>query len=215
MRETGSAINGDSGSITISGTRDEIDQVRAMLTGASRLVMTDEGPQSIPVYLPVPDAVEDPMIPPKWAIKMPPVGKATLADLARAEGAVKPPMKVREDLQPNEGWHMPAFIVKHLVAYNSAVTTYKAEARKLYFWGFECLRSRRGADGKFWELWYLPGTFAAKGELADVVKKAEQQTKDEPARWLAVSRAVIDFLCKNCHFGCADVTVQRAAMVIE
>lgn len=31
--------------------------------------------------------------------------------------------------------------------------------------GFECLRSRRGKDGRIWEHWYLPGKWSAEGPI--------------------------------------------------
>jgi hypothetical protein len=45
-----------------------------------------------------------------------------------------------------------SFYVQHLQGYNGC---YESVSRSMENAGFECLRSRRGKDGKIWEIWYL------------------------------------------------------------
>jgi len=45
-----------------------------------------------------------------------------------------------------------SFYVQHLQGYNGC---YESVSRSMEVAGFECLRSRRGKDGKIWEIWYL------------------------------------------------------------
>ena len=39
------------------------------------------------------------------------------------------------------------------------------KAQRMIVAGFSVLRSKRGLDGECWEVWYLPGAWAAKGEI--------------------------------------------------
>lgn len=101
----------------------------------------------------------------------------------------------------------PSVIIQHLCGYGYTSERYKACAQQLESYGFECLRSRRGNDGKFWEIWMLLGPWSAKGELGEAVKRNNKK-KDE-------LEVVIKFLCKNVSFGSLDIMIQKAAMVIE
>lgn len=56
----------------------------------------------------------------------------------------------------------PSFFVQSIYGYSD---NYEKKAKMLEEVGFECLRSRRGKDGKYWEIWYLPGIWRLKGEL--------------------------------------------------
>ncbi len=98
-------------------------------------------------------------------------------------------------------------IIESVCGYYYTPENYRAETAKLEEFGFECLRTRRGPDGKFWEMWYLSGAWSAAGRLKDTlvgIKDPKEQV-DEMVR----------FLCKNVQFGSLNVTWQRAAMVIE
>jgi hypothetical protein len=53
-------------------------------------------------------------------------------------------------------------IVKHIHGYSGK---YDQKAAVLEECGFECMRSRRGESGKYWEYWYLPGKWRAKGPI--------------------------------------------------
>ena len=56
----------------------------------------------------------------------------------------------------------PSYFVQHITGYGGE---YNRRKDRMEAVGFECLRSRRGDDGKYWEIWYLPGAWAATGEL--------------------------------------------------
>lgn len=87
---------------------------------------------------------------------------------------------------------------------------YNRESGKLISWGFQCMRSRRGTDGGYWETWYLSGTHAAKGELENVVKAVKMKKLNDSNR--AELDAVVAYLCQHVSFGSMDIVVQRAAM---
>jgi hypothetical protein len=101
----------------------------------------------------------------------------------------------------------PHFLIQSLCGYGYTPESYKNNAERLESYGFECMRSRRGIDGRFWEIWYLPGLWASKGELKEYLIRngnREGTTKD-----------AIYWLCKTVKFGTLDVSVQRAAMCIN
>lgn len=63
----------------------------------------------------------------------------------------------------------PAIFVEHIQGYSG---DWDGKARKMEKAGFELLRSRRGKDGKIWEVWFLPSTWFADGPIKGF-KKAE------------------------------------------
>lgn len=210
--------HGEATSITLDGTKEEIDAVVAMLGGVVRLrciggMLTAEN-----VFHPTPSPLEDPYIPPKWAVKVPLVGECTVADITNAEQArIKPPTVNVQPPIEEEGWQSPHFCIQHLCGYGYTVEAYRVHAQNLMNCGFECLRSRRGNDGKFWELWYLPGTWCAKGPLKEAIDSQPKPGADEPYtdQWKTTTEFVVGWLCHNVSFGTLDVAVQRAAMVVD
>jgi hypothetical protein len=125
----------------------------------------------------------------------------------------RPPPPGKTPYQPDLFWQVyqhgsPSFVVQHLCGYHWTPENYAREAEKLAGWGFECLRSRRLPGGQFWELWYLPGLWAARGGLRD-------ETDFPGGTEVAKAARAIRFLCKNASFGTLDVTAQRAAMTVE
>ena len=64
--------------------------------------------------------------------------------------------------------------VQHLSGYGDK---YDQKVKVFEEAGFCCLRSRRGDDGQYWEIWYLSGAWAAKGPIKD-------KTTDEIVRWV-------------------------------
>jgi len=133
--------------------------------------------------------------------------------------------KVREPVQmelfpPTFKASHPRFIIQSLCGYDFSKDNYALQVKKLTSYGFECLRSRRGEDGKRWEMWYLPGAWAAEGELKRHLKELEKKpvTHSNEEFQKAENRknkAVISFLCHNASFGTLDITEQRAAMTID
>lgn len=101
----------------------------------------------------------------------------------------------------------PGIIIESVCGYYLTPENYQAETTKLEEFGFECLRSRRGPDGGFWEMWYLSGLWSAKGRLKGTLYgiKDPAQAIDEAVR----------FLCRNVQFGSLNVTWQRAAMTVD
>jgi hypothetical protein len=217
MNESGSSRNIDGQcSITLSGTAAECDLIRQMLTGAKWIGTEDGQLWGANRFQPIPSPIEDPMVPPKWMAKVPAIDQGTKEEILEAmtnakRFAVKMPSMVIDDVEPGEGWHYPAFTVQHLCGYCWTKERYAQQARLFTSWGFECCRSRRASNGRFYELWYLPFASSAKGDLKEVVNKIDKGGSN----WRETSRAVVEWLCDNSLFGTLDVTVQRACVTID
>ncbi len=98
--------------------------------------------------------------------------------------------------------------IQSLCGYYYSEENYRKNAELLNSYGFECMRSQRGGNGKFWEVWYLPGVWSSKGELDEVLSPHRRKTDVEQ------TKIAIDFLCKSVTFGTLDTSTQRACMPI-
>lgn len=198
MRKTGYGRQGDKHTITLEGTEAEIDALQAMLMGACWVSADQDGKAMREErFRRLPDPVDDPIIPEAWQ----------LLDVMREQ-----PFKynVANHIPPSEGIHGPSFYLQHLNPFGYTPGRYKAQVRLAQRCGFECLRSRRGNDGKFWEVWYLPGEWRAQNELREFIGSLPQNMT-----WNQKGSAVVDWLCKNVDFGTLDMAIQRAAAVID
>lgn len=198
MREVSSSSRGQTHTIEIEGTADEIDLIRGMLNGQHWLLgESGDGDQrymhvhQARIAPPLPE--EDPPIPTLFTLLDP-----------------KDPRIVDDIPQQPMGLSLPAILIQHLCGYSRSPENYTYQAITLRQAGFECLRSRRGLDGRFWEVWMLPYLESAQGELRDVLQDLPRAAPTEDK----VRRAV-SWLCANVSFGTLDVTVQRAAAVYD
>ena len=189
---SGSGPNGRE--VTIRGlSKDDQDAMEAMICGECWVRLGDDGRiERRSRFEPQPSPEQDPLIPPKW------YGE----NLDRLWLTVPAP---KLDDEPDPKHHFPAITVQHLCGYNNM--PYEAEAQKLQEYGFECLRSRRGPNGRFWEVWQLPGLYAAKGRLKEALARHVSTAES--------LRAAIDFLCRHVSFGTLNVCYQRACMVVD
>lgn len=113
-----------------------------------------------------------------------------------------------DDFEPLPNHCYPSISIQHLCGYDYSEENYRINAKNLKEWGFECLRSQRDEDGRYHEVWFMPGLFYAKGDLKTEIEGAGNEVKEQV-------RAAVSFLCRNASFGTLDVCVQRAAMVID
>ena len=67
--------------------------------------------------------------------------------------------------------------VQHIQGYGGE-EQYKENEKVFTGAGFDRLRSEKGDDGKYWEIWFLPGRYAAKGPI-------EGKSKKDIQRWVA------------------------------
>lgn len=185
-------------------TPEEFEIFRSSLVGASWIRVRDGRLESVAVFQPLPDPSLDLMMTPHWAgdREHDLLGEV---DLTRIRN-----VKEFDKLSNCSA----SIIVKSITAgftdSNERRNRYMDAAGKLESFGFECMRSRRGRDGKFWEIWYLPGLWMADGAL----KKAIEPFK--PSGVAAEVKGAVHFLC-NCGvpWGILDVCCQRAAITFD
>ena len=105
---------------------------------------------------------------------------------------------------------MPSFWIQSLCGHYYTPERYDEAAQTLTSFGFECLRSQRGRDGCFWEVWYLPGFFAADGKLKEFITGHGYDRRDRLDREDIFRIGV--FIFERAPFGTLEVTTQRLAM---
>jgi len=95
----------------------------------------------------------------------------------------------RSPAVPDRETHDPSCFVQHIGA-GLRDTAYARSYARMVSVGFILLRSPRGLDNKYWEVWYLPGMFFLKGELAG------EKDRQKLVRWLfnAVAPGNVNFL---------------------
>lgn len=179
---------------------EESDVLRASLLGGHHWIRRDEGGrlQSVPSFVPLPGPVTDEEMFPFW--RKPSEVETIQADLfgfsARTEVSLQ--------------HASPSIYISSLCGYHYSAENYKCEADKLTSWGFVCMRSPRDTrNGQYWEVWYLPGVWSAKGQLEESI--ALSGSKGPVAKF----KQALEFLRCNSSFGSLDVSIQRIAMVME
>ncbi|MCK9558100.1 MAG: hypothetical protein M0R50_08695 [Candidatus Cloacimonetes bacterium] len=176
--------------------KEELDAMKAFTLGSCWIRVSEDGRiERYERFATLPPESEDPAIPPKWI---------PLTDWTKEAPFLCNPVVSLPD-EPKTEYGYPSIIIHGLCGYNNV--PYADEARKLQSYGFECMRSRRGRDGKFWELWYLPGVWHAENGLKAAMEKETNERNK--------AKAAIDFLCRHVSFGAIDLCYQKAAMVIE
>lgn len=170
--------------ITITGlTKKEREAFEAFLAGASYIRCVDGRLHAYHSWLPLPNAVHDPICGPHW------------------EATAEP--KQFGGIPASEGWHSPGLILTGL----------EAGMQKLVeACGFVCLRSRRALDGKYWEQWVLHFMDAAKGPLEqhmrEHAKLSWHEKAEEACRFLAIDLRVrfgsLDITIQRWALACPD-----------
>ena len=177
----------------------ELDTLKSMLKGMSWIAVKDGRLVTSSLLLPLPSPVADEEMMPFWR-------RHEFPEDGKLQVSIFDPERLKNTCGAS-------IQIQSLCGYNYTKENYENEAEKLLNWGFECLRSRRQANGQYSEIWHLPGLWAAKGALAETLAEKKQKTvKKDPQEELTDA---ISFLCVNSQFGSLDVTVQRAAMAYE
>jgi len=137
-------------SINFEGTEKEIRALKNALTNGTNWVRINKRGTLIKVpAFKVPEVLDDDAISPYFKHI-----KQIISYFANT--SIRRLAKTHD--HPND----PSYFVQHITGYGG---DYKERKVSMEAVGFECLRSRRGKDGKYWEIWYLPGVWAATGEL--------------------------------------------------
>lgn len=173
-------------------TKEELDKLRASLLSGAYYAKGENGRiVFVPTYEKLPDPIKDEKMLPFWR---------------EHEGEKVYQAEMFEAMHSKESVYSPSITIRSLCGYHYTPAFYKEIAEKLESYGFEVLRSQRGDDFRYTELWILSGLWAAKGDLKEVIKnfKGEEQLKK-----------TLKFLRRNVSFGSLDVSTQRMAMVME
>lgn len=197
-------------------TAEEKDRLLGVVDGMWWLRCVEGVPVFTPAYEKIPDPVEDPRLSEFWPRK-----------------EKNPPRYSQIQLRDPEEYKTssPSITIGSLCGYYYTPEKYAKEAERLTSYGFCCLRSQRGQEGRFWEHWYLPGLWAARGDLEWKIlclkrenerktKEDEEKLKREKGKYYENPDArliheVIRYLCQHVSFGTLDASVQRAAMAMD
>ena len=179
--------------LSIKGlTKKEFDEITAMIISGANWITTDDKGRlkTQPTRKPLSSPVQDEDMLPFWS------------SVKQGE-LFKPKSLIKFDDIPGY-LNSPSFYISSLCGYGYTPEFYRESAEKLESFGFECMRSRRGKDSRFWEVWYLPGLMCAKGSFGEFLEKTGEKSAEERIK------KAIDFLCKTISFGSLDVVIQRA-----
>ncbi len=174
-------------------SKEELDKLPAtILSGAYYDKGDGKGRISFfPVYDDLPDPIKDKEMLPFWRpVRNPGTQGQLFSEFAHS----------------TETGYSPSITITSLCGYNYSPENYQAQAENLKSWGFEQLRSQRGDDFRFSEIWYLRALFSAKGALSGIIKYVE---KDD-----VKLKVALEFLKKNASFGSLDVSTQRLAAIV-
>lgn len=184
---------GYDGSISLTGfSKEGLEKMLASMQSGAYYVQVKNGKLiAVPTWEEIPRPTEDKTMTPFW----------------RRHTDSKQPELFDEYEHSKQKGMSPSISIQHLCGYNYTERGYIWEAEKLESYGFQCLRSRRGGDAKFWEIWFLPGLWSAKGDLGENVKRSEDNEEK--------LRIALEFLRHKVSFGTLDVSSQRMAMSME
>jgi hypothetical protein len=183
----------DESSISLTGlTPQEAERTEGMIHGQWWVRGKDGRLEFHPTRESPPDPTEDDMLP-EWRNPR--------------QGADIPELQM-ELLDSEREWdsQSSSIIIQHLCGYNYSPEGYKRNAEGLERCGFFCMRSRRGDDGRFWEVWFLPGLWAAKGPLNEAIRRVLKDKQME---------AALKFIPTYVSFGTLDIAVQRMCQVLD
>lgn len=187
----GGGTENDGGSVSITGlSRKEVENLLAMVAGACFVGTKNNHLEVVSKFKDLPGPVDDPVMYPFWRKpKNEEIAQISLFDDF-----------VFEEISEHS---CPAIYISSICGYFYTEAKYKLYVERLESYGFECMRSKRGADAKFWEVWYLPGLWSAKGDLKNHLT---QNSKD-------ISVA-LKFIGGRVEFGSLSVSIQKLAQRI-
>ena len=183
---------GSEGSLELAGlTGNELDAMEGFLNGTSYVRCIDGRLHAYHAHEPLPPLEADPLIGPHWE---------STAEHKEFGG-----------IPTTEGWHSPGLVITGLGAGIREPDDRLRNMQTVMEFGFVCLRSQRGDDGKYWEQWVLHFLEAARGRLQEHLAGLPDKEKD----WHTRANAAAKFVAERVHFGSLDITIQRWALCID
>ncbi len=173
----------------------ELDMLEAMLAGQCRVDCVEGRLVRRELTEPMPTPQADPLVGPHW----------------------------KETGEPKEAWFVcpdkenkhasPSIMIQSLCGYYWTERKYAEACSMLESWGFVCLRSRRADNGQYWEIWYLPGLWAAKGDLRHQARSLSDKKGDLISDLdREALRKLGSWIFKRVPFGTMSCADQRLAM---
>lgn len=197
IRRLTSSRKGDDYSIEISGiTKSELNKIEKALVCGNYIAVHNDKIVSYDYLEPLPTVTDDKMLP-FW--------RPQADDFVQAEF-------IDHELPERCRYQSPGFVIQHLCGYNYSEDNYKFNAEILESVGFECMRSKRGPDGKYWEQWYHSGLWSVKGRLKDDLEEFEAQKKRNTNEKIDF---MVNWLCRQASFGTIDLVYQRAGLSLD
>ncbi len=182
---------GSSGGINLVGlTAKELKAMEAFLNGTSYVRCIDGRLHAWNAHEPLPPPECDPLIGPHW----------------NSTGE----RKVWGGVPSGKGWHSPGFVITALGVGLSTAEARRSNIKMAIEFGFHCLRSQRGQDGKYWEQWTLHFLEMARGRLREYLDGLPSKVGGHERVDVAAA-----FVAEHIHFGSLDVTIQRWALSID
>jgi hypothetical protein len=184
------------GEVTFDGLLEsEVAMLEAMVMGVCRVECVEGRLVRRSMHEALPEPGEDPLIAPYWA----PSGEP------KTLGYIAP-----DDEQAH---HSPSIVIQHLCGYGWTPENYQKAANTLESWGLVCLRSRRGDDGRHWEIWLLH-FYAARGDLEAKIRSMSGKEDPSIMNWTRSQLNELgSWIAHRVPFGSLDCTVQRMAML--
>ena len=176
----------------------EMDSIEAAIVGSKWIRFNNGRLEVSDAYIKIPTPIEDPYVADEWQCSKDGVMKFSFNYKHTRYGK-----RVFNDAGGS-------ILIHSLCGYNYSKGNYERCANLLISYGFNCTRSSRGEDGHFWEVWYLPGLWCAKGELQKILEGYSGADNDNGYMDLAVN-----YISRNVDFGALDVVAQRMCMVID
>ncbi|MEI7452344.1 MAG: hypothetical protein WCK37_04060 [Candidatus Falkowbacteria bacterium] len=192
------------GELTITGlSQEEIEKIYGAINFGNSYIKVEDGQlKTVPKFKDLPGPIADKSMLPFWR---------QASEEEMAQGTL-----FNNAIFEKEDYRSPSIIIQSLCGYFYTPEKYQLYAKKLESYGFECLRSRRDPNAKFLEFWYLPGLWAAKNQLKEVIDSI--QIKEGEKLWKNLdprkTEAALNFLGTDIKFGTLDVSIQKLAMPI-
>ena len=175
-------------------TKGERDAVEAMVMGHNYITCFNGRLYAFHVHDKLPGPFDDPIESPWWS----------------SGGEVKEHGGKRS----TDGWHSPSIIISHVGAGSLGNPSEpKRSYRILTDCGFDCMRSKRKGDGRYWEQWVLHGLYSAEGPL----KNHLESLNCDYDHWHIKAQEAARFLTSDLFvkYGTLDISVQRWALCVD
>jgi hypothetical protein len=178
-------------SVTIDGlSTEEVENIVAAVHNTCYVGFKDNKLETVSRFKDLPGPIDDPVMYPFWRKpKHEEISQISLFDTY-----------IFEETSKHDS---PSIYIVDVCGYYYTEEKYKLYVERLISYGFECMRSKRDNDAEFWENWYLPGLWSAKGELKKYLGHKDCNID-----------VALGFIRGHVEFGSLSVSTQKLAQSI-